>query len=85
MKKAILFLLLVLAGCAGPIKKEKEFRYMVFVGSQNLSYGYGTDSYKDSLDYIIFYTIDSTKVIYRKNKILKIEERKKAKNEKTRN
>jgi len=76
MKKAIIILLLILTGCAQKYEEQKEFRYTIFVGKVNLSYGYGTNAFKDSLNYIVFYTKDSVKVSYKKSLVVKIEEKK---------
>jgi len=76
MKKAIIILLLTLIGCAQKYEEQNEFRYTIFVGNINLSYGYATNHFKDSLNYVVFYTKDSVKVSYKKSLVVKIEEKK---------
>ena len=60
-----------------PKPKEVEFyKYTISVGSASLNYGYETNSYKDSLGYILFCKKDGTKWIYPKEKIFSINQKK---------
>jgi len=72
MKKIIFIVAILLVSCEQKYQ-VKESKYTLWFGSPNISYGYGTNSFKDSLGFIVFKVQDSSTVIYNKKYLKNIE------------
>lgn len=58
-------------------QKSETKKYTIWIGSSTYAEGYATNSYKDSLNYLIFTKKDGTISIYNKKHIFRIDINKK--------